>query len=305
MKVTDQIVEVYNKMPVGYLPEEAALKTDIPAGGGGVDVTAEVGQTIVVKEVDSNGKPTKWEAVDYQPKTHGKEIAELLPNTQAFFVEEEGMFMVECDFTLTVGNTYTINWNGTPYTCVAFDMDGAGVGNAEAVAGTGDSGEPFFAGVVDGMLFALPLDGSTELVIGVSGEIFKTIDKSYLPSDAVYGYPKYSHSAFDIEQYCYMEAGQVNLFDVTSGFVNTALTREHFKVLEEVFKNQIVFVSSMNAFLKPSINGDAWQMHHEHIRLTLGVVTAARTTMQIRWSDTDNCVQVSVEEMPSYRLQTL
>jgi hypothetical protein len=38
------------------------------AGGstaGGVDVTAEVGQTIVVKEVDENGKPTKWKAVDY------------------------------------------------------------------------------------------------------------------------------------------------------------------------------------------------------------------------------------------------
>lgn len=35
-------------------------------GGGGtsIDVTAQVGQTIVVKEVDANGKPTEWAAAD-------------------------------------------------------------------------------------------------------------------------------------------------------------------------------------------------------------------------------------------------
>jgi hypothetical protein len=35
-------------------------------GGSGIDVaSAEVGQTIKVKAVDENGKPTKWEAVDF------------------------------------------------------------------------------------------------------------------------------------------------------------------------------------------------------------------------------------------------
>ena len=34
------------------------------SGGSGIDVTAAVGQTIVVKEVDANGKPTKWEAAE-------------------------------------------------------------------------------------------------------------------------------------------------------------------------------------------------------------------------------------------------
>ena len=34
-------------------------------GGGGIEVTsAEVGQTIVVKAVDENGKPTEWECAD-------------------------------------------------------------------------------------------------------------------------------------------------------------------------------------------------------------------------------------------------
>lgn len=43
-------------------------ETEPPTGGGtSIDVTAEVGQTIVVKEVDANGKPTKWESADYPP----------------------------------------------------------------------------------------------------------------------------------------------------------------------------------------------------------------------------------------------
>lgn len=43
----------YNKMPAEYLPDGIA-KVD----------TATVGQTIVVKSVDENGKPTEWEAAD-------------------------------------------------------------------------------------------------------------------------------------------------------------------------------------------------------------------------------------------------
>ena len=45
-------------------------------GGADIDVTAEVGQTIIVKEVDENGKPTKWESADY-PLT----VNEIIPQT--------------------------------------------------------------------------------------------------------------------------------------------------------------------------------------------------------------------------------
>lgn len=43
------------------------VTVDIPQGGngGGIEVTgAEVGQTIVVKAVDENGKPTEWETAE-------------------------------------------------------------------------------------------------------------------------------------------------------------------------------------------------------------------------------------------------
>lgn len=45
-----------------------AVEVKIPEGssGGGIEVTgAEVGQTIVVKAVDENGKPTEWETADF------------------------------------------------------------------------------------------------------------------------------------------------------------------------------------------------------------------------------------------------
>ena len=59
---------------VVYFDAEDNENVEAPIeGGASIDVTAEVGQTIIVKEVDINNKPTKWEATDYQPRTHWKE----------------------------------------------------------------------------------------------------------------------------------------------------------------------------------------------------------------------------------------
>lgn len=68
-------VKEYNKMPEEFLPEcvvksvngtKPDEKGNVEVeGGADIDVTAAVGQTIIVKEVDANGKPTKWEGADY------------------------------------------------------------------------------------------------------------------------------------------------------------------------------------------------------------------------------------------------
>lgn len=48
---------------------DALLAKAFGGGGSGgsasIDVTASVGQTIVVEEVDATGKPTKWKAADF------------------------------------------------------------------------------------------------------------------------------------------------------------------------------------------------------------------------------------------------
>jgi hypothetical protein len=56
------------------------------------DITATVGQTIVVKSVDENGKPTEWEAAD------------MASVYEAFFKVEEAVESVEYDFTDDNGN---------------------------------------------------------------------------------------------------------------------------------------------------------------------------------------------------------
>lgn len=67
LKVTGAAVTTENKLPEKYLPDGVAMKSDIPEGGGGanIDVVASVGQTIVVEEVDADGKPTKWKSADF------------------------------------------------------------------------------------------------------------------------------------------------------------------------------------------------------------------------------------------------
>lgn len=144
-----------------YLPPNLAKKADIPAGGGtggtSIDVTAEVGQTIVVKEIDANGKPTKWESADYQPRTHWKEQGqeEIVPEFTftPFLDESMGAYIHPLPrFELGEGKTYTVIYDGASYTCTAFaavlgeNLRAVAIGNT-ALAGGENTGEPFALGV--------------------------------------------------------------------------------------------------------------------------------------------------------------
>lgn len=105
LKVTRATVTTEKKLPKSYIPDDVALKSDIPEGGGGadIDVVAEVGQTIVVEEVDADGKPTKWKAAEYQPRTHWSEWVEtvLIDNETVGRDEQK-------EFGLVAGQTYHV-----------------------------------------------------------------------------------------------------------------------------------------------------------------------------------------------------
>ena len=98
------------------------------SGGADIDVTANVGQTIVVKEVDTNGKPTKWEAASYQPRTHyWEDIRELLEPAEVEMEVFEDYSMVEGEhdgFGLEIGKDYCVEWNGETYVVQAKDFSG-------------------------------------------------------------------------------------------------------------------------------------------------------------------------------------
>lgn len=150
LKVTGAAVTTENKLPEKYLPDAVAMKSDIPEGGGGgsasIDVTASVGQTIVVEEVDADGKPTKWKAVEYQERTHwtdGTAETDILPLTTFTPIYNANfgcaLYYNLPAFELEEGKTYTVIFDGTNYTCTAF---AAAMGAFSGIA----IGNPVFAG---------------------------------------------------------------------------------------------------------------------------------------------------------------
>lgn len=173
----------------GFLSDDIKVKAENVVGstGSGIDITAKVGQTIIVKAVDKNNKPTKWEAVDFPTgdgdmsswndltdKPFGEsDNAVLLPKTPFAYNSYYGMPMIDGRLELSIGETYTVNWNGVDYACESFEgafngMPLVCLGNPVALGGT-NNGLPFAVGCLDGAIAAIPLDGSTSVTVGITG----------------------------------------------------------------------------------------------------------------------------------------
>ncbi len=93
---------------------------------------------------------------------------------------------------LEVGKTYTVNFNGTTYECVAYSIpDTEGwentvfIGNAEHVGLLGGNGEPFaFDSYPEGNIY-LDTPETGDYIISISGEVAEVhrIDEKYLPDE--------------------------------------------------------------------------------------------------------------------------
>ena len=165
-----------------------------------IDVTAEVGQTIVVEEVDANGKPTKWKAADYQPRTHWSETAAILPETTVEIDPDEGIGTIPVDFVLEVGEPYTIKYNGVEYAdCVGVEENEGVIvfGNLGALDGQFPVTEhPFVMvsaaedmdgdGNIDYMVAVFPLDGAESVTLSIEETVVQRIPTKYLPDGLPY-----------------------------------------------------------------------------------------------------------------------
>lgn len=194
-------IELYGSIASGewdLVIGSVAEKDDIPDAVVN-PTSASVGQTIVVKEVDESGKPTKWESADYQPRTHWDEELEILPETTAEFDTETGVFTIPIipDFSLIHGQEYIVVYNGSEYSCQAMYMEDAGhkgyiLGNHLAFEGTGDTGHPFLISIDTDLLFGAcaPLDGSTSVTLSIKESKPVTIPPKYLPKGIGYSEEK-------------------------------------------------------------------------------------------------------------------
>ena len=159
--------------------------------------TAEVGQMLIVKEVDESGKPTKWECVD---RTHysegGGEVVEIVNET----VEYTGDgYIVTTPFELVVGDTYKVSYNDTECECVCWTYTNDGVtglilGNGEMFTGN-NTGEPFcIIQLVDmGVTLFAPFntEGTEPIHLVISGvpkEVVHKLDNKYLDLEWIPSY---------------------------------------------------------------------------------------------------------------------
>ena len=123
------------------------------------------------------------------------ERVEVLPETTVEAAEE---VPIMTEIELVEGNTYTVKWNGTEYTCVAqgWAVDGTPAGVIVGDIGmleTGEptTGEPFLiADLNEDMAadFGVPtilmcIDGSTSVTLSITGEaeVVQKMDDEYLP----------------------------------------------------------------------------------------------------------------------------
>ena len=115
----------------GSYDGSAPLEVEIPSGGGAagdyipIPASAEVGQTIAVKAVDENGKPTEWEAADMPVpfKPAGKSYLTFSsPNSFTLLVNDETKHWDGTLEYFASDKTWTV-WDGTT-TLSAIDNDG-------------------------------------------------------------------------------------------------------------------------------------------------------------------------------------
>ncbi len=234
-------------------------------GGAGIDVTAEVGQTIVVKEVDANGKPTKWEAAEYQEKICGQGDVYLIKDAviDAVIDEEVGFGIANtyCDSKLEAGVKYKVVFNGDEYESIAFDVgDGTMIAGNLAVLGGDDTGEPYVLlnELNDVYMRMLVLTGDTQITLSVSFEGKTKIDKIYLPRDVVYG-NQFNPSVFDMGAYLYatcgvtlmqvpltteLTIGRLNALPLDDEWEDTAIPKNVYDVIRENIRNRLLFLCS-------------------------------------------------------------
>lgn len=139
--------------------------------------SASVGQTIVVKEVDENGKPTKWESADYQPRTHWEEEKAIITDAPIIRDEEIDIVGFNADIEFVPGCYYTATYNGEKHTalCHQYTFEGETVvfvGNG-GIQGLEDTGESFFMFCIpdDEFVVFIPMDvmnGEAEMPTSVS-----------------------------------------------------------------------------------------------------------------------------------------
>lgn len=177
-EVPDEVAGLIERLS-NLEPEKEPIAPPFAGGGmGGADWNAAEGEPGHVLNrthwVEENGVLLEeTDAVEGTDPTFGK------------------IWMIAKALILTVGETYTIIYNGVPYDCMCYPGDVLGssfakggfvMGNFSVVGGA-NTGEPFAMVISPSsqMIMNLDLTGATSVRIGIMGEVYHKLDTNFLP----------------------------------------------------------------------------------------------------------------------------
>jgi hypothetical protein len=159
-------------------------------GGANIDVSATVGQTIRVKEVDADGKPTAWEAVDYQPRTHWTGLNEtvLCEDVKVLGIAEVNIL------PFVEGRSYHVIYKHDSVGVVEYDCIGKIVYNRPSIGNAcnidpflDNTGEYFFAMTMgDNLVSVMAVHEGALVTIIEVGETVHPLDKKYIEKHLPY-----------------------------------------------------------------------------------------------------------------------
>ena len=147
------------------------------------------------------GAQSDWNAAEGEPghvlnRTHWVERGYLLEETDAVESTDPNFgkcWVIQKAPTLTVGETYTVIYNGVAYDCVCYSGDDSGLSFAKgafllgnfSVVGGANTGEPFAMLINPSyqMIMNLDLTGATSVKFGIMGEVVHKMDDKFLPDD--------------------------------------------------------------------------------------------------------------------------
>ena len=130
---------------------------------------------------------------DYMPEgypTKSVETTMLMAEQEVAFTLSSGRYMAQVTnaFEVVVGQTYTINWDGTEYECVGVVANpNPALGNLSIVGAGADTGEPFIYAYNTkrhtGMFATLDTAASHTISVKTAEEVITPMAAEFLPSE--------------------------------------------------------------------------------------------------------------------------
>ncbi len=237
-----------NKYELSDIPVPTVTASDI--GAIPIPPTAEVGQTIVVKAVDENGKPTEWEpvalpeqvqadwnqndssAADYvKNRTHYEEITyvDYVLNMSGTVIA--GLSMPE------VGETMVVKINGVESVETVKEAESSILGVSYKYIGSIDAdslftgGTGWFVGEIQGRVAGV---ANPDTTIAVEAIVVHKINDKFINFDGFVRTFDYYFSDYTLYKPLYNDAGNVCNLYVCNNFILPEMGSQLFGFMDEI-----------------------------------------------------------------------